>query len=201
MTRGCCDARPFNPNVSVFCGGVGSYALWSVAYEQVLKPRTMLVETVIDYMVQPRKVPFRRPALVSPTETIETGWGWPAAGVRIGELYDGVELFALFALFILLSVLGKIGFHSLGILILHGATIGRVVVLARIQATSPEWLEFNHDYTSRSHLRTGLCAVVPLTVWGRPAHVNARRMTSQGSPQAGPAAGVGRGGWRCFWRC
>ena len=64
----------------------------------------------------------------------------------------------------------KLGFIPLGILILHGANIGRVVVLARIQATSPEWLEFNHDYTFTVLIYGLVFALWYLwTVWGRPS--------------------------------
>ena len=72
------------------------------------------------------------------------------AGVQIGAPCDGVALFALFAIFILAfpgPILRKAWFIPAGIALLHLANVVRVIVLARIQATSPEWLEFNHDYT------------------------------------------------------
>ena len=175
----------------------------------MLKPRTMLDETVIDHgsVHGGRLRPCGKPAGTYPEpESHRNRVGVAGhAGPRIGEPCDGVELFALFALFILAFPgpwLKKLGFIPLGILILHGANIGRVVVLARIQATSPEWLEFNHDYTITIPIYGLVCAVVPLDRVGSTQHtVNARRMTSQGSPQEGLVAGVGRGGWRCFWRC
>lgn len=132
-----------------------SFVVWSVAYEQMLKPRTTLDEVVIEHMV-------------SSTETAFKAIGWPVgtypqpashrdrvgvaghAGVQIGAPCDGVALFALFAIFILAfpgPFLRKLWFIPAGIVLLHLANIVRVIVLARIQATSPEWLEFNHDYT------------------------------------------------------
>ena len=132
-----------------------SFVVWSVAYEQMLKPRTTLDEVVIEHMV-------------SSTETAFKAIGWPVgtypqpashrdrvgvaghAGVQIGAPCDGVALFALFAIFILAfpgPFLRKLWFIPTGIGLLHLANIVRVIVLARIQATSPEWLEFNHDYT------------------------------------------------------
>ena len=132
-----------------------AYVVWSVAYEQVLKPQTTLDEVVIEHMV-------------TSTETAFKAIGWPVgtypqpashrdrvgvaghAGVQIGAPCDGVALFALFAIFILAfpgPFLRKLWFIPAGIGLLHLANIVRVIVLARIQATSPEWLEFNHDYT------------------------------------------------------
>ena len=166
------------PTFRFFAVAFVSYALWSVAYEQVLKPRTMLDETVIDHMVQSTEGAFDLvgwPAGTYPQpETHRNRVGVAGhAGVRIGEPCDGVELFALFALFILAFPgpwFKKLGFIPLGILILHGANIGRVVVLARIQATSPEWLEFNHDYTFTVLISGLVFALWYLwTVWGRPS--------------------------------
>ena len=132
-----------------------AYVVWSVAYEQVIKPRTTLDEVVIQHMV-------------TSTETAFKAIGWPEgtypqpvshrdrvgvaghAGVQIGAPCDGVALFALFAIFILAfpgPFLRKLWFIPAGIVLLHLANIVRVIVLARIQATSPEWLKFNHDYT------------------------------------------------------
>ena len=132
-----------------------AYVVWSVAYEQALKPHTSLDEVVIEHMV-------------TSTETAFKAIGWPVgtypqpathrdrvgvaghAGVQIGAPCDGVALFALFAIFILAfpgPFLRKLWFIPAGIALLHLANIGRVVILARIQATAPEWLEFNHDYT------------------------------------------------------
>ena len=132
-----------------------AYVVWSVAYEQVIKPRTTLDEVVIQHMV-------------TSTETAFKAIGWPVgtypqpvshrdrvgvagyAGVQIGAPCDGVALFALFAIFILAfpgPFLRKLWFIPAGIGLLHLANIVRVIVLARIQATFPEWLKFNHDYT------------------------------------------------------
>lgn len=132
-----------------------AYVVWSVTYKQVLKPHTFLDEVVIEHMV-------------TSTETAFKAIGWPVGtypqpathrdrvgvaghvGVQIGAPCDGVALFALFAIFILAfpgPFLRKLWFIPAGIALLHLANIIRVIVLARIQATSPEWLEFNHDYT------------------------------------------------------
>ena len=143
------------PTLRFFVLAFVAYVVWSMTYEQVLKPQTNLDERVIDHMV-------------GSTETAFEVMGWPVgsfpqpasyrnrvgmdghAGVQIGAPCDGVALFALFAIFILAfpgSWLRKIWFIPSGIVLLHLANILRVIVLARIQATSPEWLEFNHDYT------------------------------------------------------
>ena len=155
-----------------------AYVVWSVAYEQVLKPRTTLDEVVIEHMV-------------SSTEAAFEAIGWPVgtypqpashrdrvgvaghAGVQIGAPCDGVALFALFAIFILAfpgPLLRKAWFIPAGIALLHFANVVRVIVLARIQATSPEWLEFNHDYTFTVLIYGLVFALWYLwTVLGRPA--------------------------------
>ena len=155
-----------------------AYVLWSVAYEQVLKPSTTLDEVVIEHMV-------------CSTEAVFEAVGWPVgtypqpathrdrvgvaghAGVQIGAPCDGVALFALFAIFILAfpgPLARKAWFIPAGIALLHLANIGRVVVLTRIQATSPEWLEFNHDYTFTVLIYGLVFALWYLwTVWGRPS--------------------------------
>ena len=159
-----------------------AYVVWSVTYEQVLKPRTTLDEVVIEHMV-------------SWTEDVFEAIGWPVgtypqpathrdrvgvaghAGVQIGAPCDGVALFALFATFILAfpgPLLRKLWFIPAGIALLHLANIIRVIVLARIQATSPEWLEFNHDYTFTVLIYGLVFALWYLwTVLGRPANPNA----------------------------
>ena len=155
-----------------------AYVLWSVAYEQVLKPSTTLDEVVIEHMVRS-------------TEVVFEAVGWPVgtypqpathrdrvgvaghAGVQIGAPCDGVALFALFAIFILAfpgSLARKVWFIPAGIALLHLANIGRVVVLTRLQATSPEWLEFNHDYTFTVLIYGLVFALWYLwTVCGRPS--------------------------------
>ena len=170
-----------------------AYVVWSVAYEQALKPHTSLDEVVIEHMV-------------TSTETAFKAIGWqvgtypqPAthcdrvgvaghAGVQIGAPCDGVALFALFAIFILAfpgPFLRKLWFIPAGIALLHLANIGRVVILARIQATAPEWLEFNHDYTFTVLIYGLVFALWYLwTVLGRPAaQVNSAAPANQ-SPKA-----------------
>ena len=168
-----------------------AYVLWSVAYEKVLKPRTTLDEVVIEHMVRS-------------TEVVFEAVGWPVgtypqpathrdrvgvaghAGVQIGAPCDGVALFALFAIFILAfpgPLARKAWFIPAGIALLHLANVGRVVVLTRIQATSPEWLEFNHDYTFTVLIYGLVFALWYLwTVWGRPSKRSAKDRTLD--PQA-----------------
>ena len=130
-----------------------AYVVWSVAYEQALKPKTMLDEVVIGHMVSATECMMQ--ALEWPVghipkqQPIATAWGVAGhVGVRIGAPCDGVALFALFTIFVLAfpgAVLRKIWFIPAGIAVLHAANILRVVLLVRIQAVAPEWLEFNHD--------------------------------------------------------
>ena len=153
-----------------------AYVVWSVAYEQALKPKTMLDEVVIGHMV-------------SATECVMQALEWPVGtypqaathrnrvgvaghvGVRIGAPCDGVALFALFTIFVLAfpgAVLPKIWFIPAGIAVLHAANILRVVLLVRIQVIAPEWLEFNHDYTFTVFVYGLVFALWHLwTVWGQ----------------------------------
>lgn len=171
------DQLPNTPTFRFFGVAFLAYVVWSVAYEQVLKPSTTLDEAVIEHMVRS-------------TEVVFEAVGWPVgtypqpathrdrvgvaghAGVQIGAPCDGVALFALFAIFILAfpgPISRKAWFIPAGIALLHLANIGRVVVLTRIQATSPEWLEFNHDYTFTVLIYGLVFALWYLwTVWGRP---------------------------------
>ena len=102
-----------------------------------------------------------------------SGGGGRSRRSQIGAPCDGVALFALFAIFILAfpgPISRKAWFIPAGIALLHLANIVRVVVLARIQATSPEWLEFNHDYTFTVLIYGLVFALWYLwTVWGRPS--------------------------------
>ena len=164
-----------------------AYVVWSLTYEQVLKPQTMLDEVVIEHMV-------------TSTETAFHAMGWPvgtypqpvthrdrSGGGRSRRSpnrrpCDGVALFALFAIFIPAfpgPFLRKLWFIPAGIALLHMANIGRVVVLARIQATAPEWLEFNHDYTFTILVYGLVFALWYLwTVWGSPAAASNRPPSS-----------------------
>ena len=170
------DGLRNTPTFRFFGQAFLAYVVWSVAYEQVLKPSTTLDEVVIEHMV-------------SSTEAVFEAVGWPVgtypqpathrdrvglaghAGVQIGAPCDGVALFALFTIFILAfpgSMSRKAWFIPAGIALLHLANIGRVVILTRIQATSPEWLEFNHDYTFTVLINGLVFALWYLwTVWGR----------------------------------
>ena len=119
--------------------------VWSVVYEQVLKPQDHAgrgghrahgefdrggvrgVEWPVGTYPQPA------------THRDRVGVAGHA-GVQIGAPCDGVALFALFAIFILAfpgPLLRKAWFIPAGIALLHAANVGRVIVLARIQATVP----------------------------------------------------------------
>ena len=143
------------PTFRFFVSAFLAYIVWSVAYEQVLKPRTMLDEVVIAHMVDATETAFGwmgwEPGAYPQPATHKDRVGVAGhAGVQIGAPCDGVALFALFSIFILAFPgpwTAKLWFIPLGIVVLHAANIGRVIVLARMQATAPEWLEFNHDYT------------------------------------------------------
>ncbi|MDA0728153.1 MAG: archaeosortase/exosortase family protein [Bacteroidetes bacterium] len=134
--------------------GVLGYVVWYACYSYWLRPGTLLDEYVIHSMVLS-------------SEWVMTTLGWDAlppaqeglrhslgmagtGGVIIGDPCDGVVLFALFALFMVAfpgPVRHKLWFIPVGVLLLHGANIARVVALLYIQWWAPGWLQFNHDYT------------------------------------------------------
>ena len=72
------------------------------------------------------------------------------ANVFIATGCNGIEMMALFAGFVLIfegSWKHKIWFIPLGVIILHGLNILRVLSLIFIGRNSLENLEFNHKYT------------------------------------------------------
>ena len=132
-----------------------AYLSWYVLYEFVLKPETTLDEWVISNMVEGAEWGIEVVGLKTGTFPQPTGYrnrvgvsGTP--GVEIGAPCDGLSLFALFAIFIAFfpgPVRNKLWFVPLGIILLHGVNISRVISLTFIQSKYPEWLAFNHDYT------------------------------------------------------
>ena len=132
-----------------------AYLSWYVLYEFVLKPETTLDEWVISNMVEGAEWGIEVVGLKTGTFPQPTGYrnrvgvsGTP--GVEIGAPCDGLSLFALFAIFIAFfpgPVRNKLWFVPLGIILLHGVNISRVISLTFIQSKYSEWLAFNHDYT------------------------------------------------------
>ena len=138
-----------------FLGCFVAYLSWYVLYEFVLKPETTLDEWVMNHMVEGAEWGLESMGLKTGTFPQPTGYrnrvgvsGTP--GVEIGAPCDGLSLFALFAIFIAFfpgPVRNKLWFVPLGIILLHGVNISRVISLTVIQSVFPEWLAFNHDYT------------------------------------------------------
>ena len=132
-----------------------AYLSWYVLYEFVLKPETTLDEWVMNHMVEGAEWGLEAMGLNTGTFPQPTGYrnrvglsGTP--GVEIGAPCDGLSLFALFAIFIAFfpgPVRNKLWFVPLGIILLHGVNISRVISLTFIQSKYSEWLAFNHDYT------------------------------------------------------
>ena len=71
-------------------------------------------------------------------------------GVWIGSNCNGFKLFSIFSIFILAfpaNFKSKLWYIPFGILVVHIANVLRVVVLVLINDKSPQYLDFNHDYT------------------------------------------------------
>lgn len=138
-----------------FLGCFVAYLSWYVLYEFVLKPETTLDEWVMNHMVEGAEWGLEAMGLNTGTFPQPQGYrnrvgvsGTP--GVEIGAPCDGLSLFALFAIFIAFfpgPVRNKLWFVPLGIILLHGVNISRVISLTVIQSKYPDWLAFNHDYT------------------------------------------------------
>ena len=73
--------------------------------------------------------------------------GYP---LEVGAPCDGLVLHALFLSFIV-AFPGpwkhKLWFAPIGVLLIHGINVLRIVSLAMIIHYKPEYLDFNHDYT------------------------------------------------------
>lgn len=138
--------------------GFGGYILWHLAYEEYLKPATLLDEYVTEN-------------LIVVTEWVMSVLGYGvneffqqtdglfrsrvgidgAAGVFVGPSCDGVVLFALFVIFVSAfpgKWSRKLWFIPVGLAIIHAANIIRIISLLFIQLYfGEEALQFNHDYT------------------------------------------------------
>ncbi|MDF2447555.1 MAG: Transrane exosortase (Exosortase EpsH) [Bacteroidota bacterium] len=71
-------------------------------------------------------------------------------GVWIGGPCNGITLMFLFAIFVIAypgNFKNKLWYVPLGILIVHGINILRIIALALIANSYPEYLHFNHTYT------------------------------------------------------
>lgn len=72
------------------------------------------------------------------------------AGVWVGDNCNGFKLFSIFSIFLIAfpgSILSKLWYIPLGIVIIHFANIVRIISLFIISEHHPEWLDFNHLYT------------------------------------------------------
>lgn len=73
-----------------------------------------------------------------------------SGGVWVGSNCNAITLFGLFSIFILCypgHQRSKLWFIPAGILVIHLLNILRVVILAIIARSAPQWLDFNHTYT------------------------------------------------------
>ena len=93
--------------------------------------------------------------MVVATEGFMDAIGWEMlptveTGLRNRDPCGGVVLFALYALF-LIAFPGpwrhKVWFIPAGIAVLHAVNVARVIALLFVQYATPDWLQFNHDYT------------------------------------------------------
>lgn len=137
--------------------GFGGYIVWHVCYENYLRPETLMdeyvthnlivwTESILPMLGYEVKSNFQ---LFDPVFRHRVGIEG-AAGVFVGTSCDGVVLFALFAIFVAAFPgrwTRKIWFIPLGITVLHGANIFRIISLLLIQVYAPSALDFNHDYT------------------------------------------------------
>ena len=134
--------------------GIFGYVVWYATYAYWLRPNTLLDEVVIHSMVLAGEWVMTSTGweVIPPAQAgLRSSFGVAGSGgVWIADSCDGVVLFALFAMFMLAfpgRIHHKLWFIPVGVLLLHGANIARVVALAFLQWWRPEWVEFNHHYT------------------------------------------------------
>lgn len=130
------------------------YLTWYFVYEFYLKENTLINEYVIDNLV------FLGEGLLkiwgyTPTPyndgAFRVHFGvYGSNGVTIGAPCDGIVLFALFIVFMISypgPVKHKLWFLPMGLMVIHGLNVLRVVGLALIVFYNETWFSFNHDYT------------------------------------------------------
>lgn len=137
-----------------FIIALGAYCIWFITYDFILKPYTLLDETVIKNIIQISSLILGLfyHTIYSSTENIDLQMiGIDGAHpVWIGEPCNGVSVMAFFLIFILAfpgKIKNKLWFIPTGIVIIHFVNILRVCALASIQYFAPDQLDFNHNYT------------------------------------------------------
>lgn len=130
------------------------YLFWFLLYELYIKPSTLLDEKIITNIVFTTKnlLEFFSYTVHYSIENlnyqaISVNEAMP---VLIGGPCDGVSIMAIFFIFVAAypgSQLHKLWFIPIGILLIHFINIIRVASLTLICLYTPEYLEFNHNYT------------------------------------------------------
>lgn len=130
------------------------YAGLYMLYEFVLKPHTMLDESIIHHLIRVTESFYSAigiDMIQYEASDFRTRVGIAeSSGVFIGEPCNGFILFILFLAFIVAfpgPVKHKMWYIPAGILAIHFINAIRVIALVYIVYKKPEWLTFNHDYT------------------------------------------------------
>ncbi len=143
-----------NPFLRFLIVGSGLYILWYFLYEYWLKDNSAIDEWVIQNLVDltDGTLTLLGFELWNDVNEISGNFVGIANGLplEIGAPCDGIVLHALFTCF-LVAFPGpwkhKIWFIPLGIILIHGINVLRIVSLAMIIHYRPSALDFNHDYT------------------------------------------------------
>lgn len=143
-----------NPFTRFLFVSTSLYLVWYFFYEFYLKENTLINEYVIDNLV------FLGENLLQIFGYVTTPYNdgvfrvhfgvLGSSGVTIGAPCDGIVLFALFVVFMLSypgPIKHKVWFLPLGLMLIHGLNVLRVVGLALIVYYNETWFSFNHDYT------------------------------------------------------
>jgi len=125
------------------------YLLWYVLYEQWLLKDGFLDHFLINHLVGSTE--FLLNLLNFNTFSYADAVGIDGShGVLIGTPCNGFDLFALFTGFIIAfpgKIKNKLAYIPIGILVIHGLNILRLVALAIVVVYYPDSLQFNHKYT------------------------------------------------------
>ncbi len=144
-----------NQAVLFLLKSAGLYVVWFILYDLFLHPESkvdyLLINNLTDICVWVLKsVGYTMMQVPADADVMGVVGIDGSNGVLIGYPCNGLELFALFTGFVIAfpgKIKNKFWFIPLGILVIHLTNIIRILALAIIAYKSPNYLEFNHNYT------------------------------------------------------
>jgi exosortase family protein XrtF len=140
-----------NKFILIFIGkAILLYIIWFVCYDLWLKKVGDVDDYIISNLVY---LAFEGLSFLGYFVNVDHHKVWiigAESGIFVGSGCNGLELLALFSGFVLIFEGGwkhKVWFIPLGIVVLHGLNVLRIIALAINGLTSKVMLDFNHKYT------------------------------------------------------